>query len=98
MVYILFFGRYLFDFINNYNSKTAGSWQLQYKTIFTGIKESGNKDEIVVSDEYAQPYIFALYYLKYSPQEFRKTVRYNAPDKWGFSTVERFGNFRFKKL
>ncbi len=98
VTYLWFFGRYFMDFINNYNLKTSESWQLPYKILFESIKESGNKDKIVVSDEFAQPYIFALYYLKYSPQEFRNTVKYNAPDKWGFSTVESFGNFQFKKL
>lgn len=96
--YLWFFGRYFLDFINNYNLKTSDSWQLPYKTLFMSIKESGNKDKIVVSDEYAQPYIFALYYLKYPPQEFRSSVKYNPPDKWGFSTIESFGNFEFKNI
>lgn len=98
ITYILFFRRYFLDFINNYNLKTGDSWQIQYKTLFMDVKKSGKKDKIVVSDEYAQPYIFALYYLKYTPGEFRSTVKYNAPDKWGFSTVESFGNFQFKNL
>ena len=98
ITYLLLFGTYFIDFIKNYNSKTSESWQLPYKILFASVEESGNINGIVVSDEYAQPYIFALYYLKYSPKEFRSTVKYNPPDKWGFSTVESFGNFKFKKL
>ncbi len=71
---------------------TSSDWQYEYKEIFSKTKEG------VVSDEFAQPYIFALFYLKYPPEEFRKTVKYNPPDEWGFSTVASFGNFQFKKL
>ncbi len=97
VTYLWFFGRYFLDFINNYNSKTSDSWQLPYKTLFLSVKSSG-KEKVVISDKFAQPYIFALYYLKYSPKEFRSTVKYNSPDQWGFSTVESFGNFQFKKI
>lgn len=97
-LYLSFFLSYFIDFINNYNSKTYESWQLPYKNMFISMEKSGINQNVVISDEYAQPYIFALYYLKYSPQEFRSSVSYNSPDKWGFSTVERFGNFQFKKL
>jgi len=90
VVYIIFFGLYFRDFVTNYNSKTSSDWQYEYKEIYAKTKEG------FVTDKYAQPYIFALYYLKYPPQEFRNTVKYNSPDKWGFSTVESFGPFIFK--
>ena len=90
VVYIIFFGLYFRDFVTNYNSKTSSDWQHEYKEIYAKTKEG------FVTDKYAQPYIFALYYLKYPPQEFRNTVKYNSPDKWGFSTVESFGPFIFK--
>lgn len=88
--YLLFFCRYFFDFIKNYNLITSSDWQYEYKEIFTNTKSG------MITDKYAQPYIFALYYLKYPPSQFRKTVKYNDPSKWGFSTVKSFGNFEFK--
>jgi 4-amino-4-deoxy-L-arabinose transferase-like glycosyltransferase len=90
LIYVLFFGIYFRDFILMYNQKTSSDWQYEYKEIFSKTKSG------VISDKYAQPYIFALYYLKYSPQEFRSSVKYNPPDKWGFSTVRSFGEFEFK--
>lgn len=89
--YMIFFGFYFSDFINNYNNKTRDAWQYQYKEIFME-KTSGT-----ITDEYAQPYIFALFYQKYSPEKFRSEVKYNPPDKWGFSLVSSFNGFEFKK-
>lgn len=90
IIYLFYFGFYYQDFIRNYNLKTSSDWQYEYKEIFSNAKEG------FVTDKYGEPYIFALYYLKYPPSEFRSTVKYNPPDKWGFSTVESFGPFKFK--
>jgi len=90
LAYALSFESYYADFINNYAEKTKSAWQYEYKEIFS-TKESG-----VVTDKYAQPYIFALFYQKTPPSEFRGSVKYNPPDKWGFSLVSSFGGFQFK--
>lgn len=90
IVYLFSFGLYFRDFVQKYNQETASDWQYQYKEIFADTRSG------VVTDKYGEPYIFALYYLKYPPQGFRKTVKYNPPDKWGFSTVKSFGQFEFK--
>lgn len=96
LIYFFSFEQYGQDFLLKYNTPTSSDWQFEYKEIFTNYKVSNEKT--VITDKYAQPYIFALFYLKYPPQEFRKTVKYNPPDKWGFSTVASFGKFEFKKL
>lgn len=88
--YILFFGYYLRDFFYGYGPSTAGDWQYQYKQIFADQKSG------IVTDQYGQPYIFALFYQKISPSKFRNTVKYNPVDKWGFSTVSSFDGFKFQ--
>lgn len=88
--YLFFFGLYFADFIKSYNNETKDAWQYQYKKIFTS-QRSG-----VVTSEYAQPYIFSLFYQKVPPSEFRNTVKYNPPDKWGFSLVSSFNGFEFR--
>ena len=88
-VYLVFFGFYYRDFITEYNSETLSDWQYEYKKIFSTTRSG------VVTDKYAQPYIFALYYLKYPPEKFRKEVKHNPVDKWGFSTVKSFNGFEF---
>jgi hypothetical protein len=89
--YLMFFELYYSDFINSYNERTRDAWQHQYKKIFS--EQTGG----VVSDEYAQPYIFALFYQKYPPGKFREEVKYNPPNDWGFSLVSSFDGFEFKK-
>lgn len=100
LVYLLFFGFYLKDFYTKYNMETASDWQYEYKQSLQGLQPcKENLDgcgKVVISDRYGQPYIFALYYQKYSPEEFRSTVKYNPVDRWGFSTVSSFGEFEFR--
>jgi hypothetical protein len=88
--YYLSFESYMIDFITKYSAETASDWQYQYKEIFANQKSS------VVTDKYAQPYIFALYYLKYPPEKFREEVVLNPVDEWGFSKVASFNGFQFK--
>lgn len=95
---ILFFGNYFFNFLNVYPLESAKEWQYEYKKIFLEYKDNLDKHEqIIVSDRYAQPYIFALFYLKYDPAKFQKEAVRNSPDQWGFSSVAKFGKFEFRK-
>ncbi|MBU1000865.1 glycosyltransferase family 39 protein [Patescibacteria group bacterium] len=102
-IIIIFFGFFLnlfINFLNVYPVKSSKDWQYGYqqavnlvnKKIFTGY------DRVIISDEYAQPYIFALFYQKTAPDIFRQTVVRNSVDQWGFSTVAKFGKFEFGKI
>lgn len=95
--YFSYFSFYLFRFIRDYNYLACSHWQCEYKEIFKN-KSSliERSSRVVVSESLAQPYIFALFYNKFDPLEFRKTVLYNSPDRWGFSTVYSFDKFVFK--
>jgi len=97
LAYLISFSVYYAKFIQDYNRLTGSDWQIEYKQLFSIFADKAPVTKVTVTDKYAQPYIFGLYYLKISPAEFRKTVVYNPPDKWGFSTVAGFGNFEFKK-
>lgn len=88
--YYFSFRSYDFDFVTKYQNLSATDWQYQYKEIFS------KQDSGVVTDKYGQPYIFALFYLKYPPQKFRQEVKYNPVDNWGFSLVESFNGFEFR--
>lgn len=94
-----FFSRYFINFLNVYPIQSSKDWQFPDKKIYTDYKDKFQKyDSIIISDEYGQPYIFALFYLKYDPQKFRVEVVRNSVDKWGFSTVSKFGKFDFRKV
>jgi 4-amino-4-deoxy-L-arabinose transferase-like glycosyltransferase len=89
--YLISFSRYYYFFITNYNSVTSSAWQYEYKEIFSKQKSG------CVSDEYAQPYIFALFYDKVDPKYFISTKKLNTVSDWGFSTVASFGKYSFSK-
>lgn len=94
-----FFENYIMIFATTYNLNNSEHWHYGYKELFTKYRGEFRKyDSVVVSDSYAQPYIFALYYLKYDPKIYLKDVKYNSIDKWGFSKVASFNNFVFKEV
>ncbi len=91
-IYLVFFANYYYGFIKNYNQLSKSAWQYEYKEIFAKQKEG------CVSDQYAQPYIFALFYNKVDPNYFIATRSLNPVNDWGFSTVAGFGNYTFSKI
>jgi len=99
IVFLLSFENYFADFLTKYSSSYSQEWQYGYREIFEKYApDFAGYNKIVISDQDAQPYIFALYYQKFSPAEFRKSVAYNPVDKWGFSAVASFDKFVFKKI
>jgi len=48
-------------------------------------------EKIIITDRYDQPYILALFYLKYPPDIFQSEHVLTARDGFGFSTVRDFG-------
>lgn len=90
--YLIFFGNYYYNFATKYNDLSKSAWQFEYKDIFEKQKEG------CVSDEFAQPYIFALYYQKVNPSDFIATRELNPVSDWGFSTVKSFGKYTFPKI
>lgn len=99
IIFLGFFANYFLNFLNIYPSQSAKDWQYEYKRIYTDYGGKFDKyDRIFVSDKYAQPYIFTLFYLKYDPDKFRQEVVRNSVDQWGFSTVKEFGKFEFGKF
>lgn len=97
--YLLSFSRYYYNYINIYPIKSSQDWQYGYKKIFVSYKDTFNKfDHIIISDYLSQPYIFALYYLKYNPLNFRAEVEYNTSIKRSTSLVKSFGKFIFTNI
>ncbi|KKQ96400.1 MAG: hypothetical protein UT23_C0032G0002 [Candidatus Woesebacteria bacterium GW2011_GWA1_39_12] len=99
MVFSLSFRIYMSDFISNYSKVSSKDWQYGYREIFLNYQdEIKDAKKVVISDEYGQPYIFALYYQKFDIDKFRQTVAYNDVSDWGFSTISSFDKFEFKKI
>ena len=99
IVAIIFFAKYFFSFLTTYPVQSSKDWQFGYKEIFTKYSsEFSNYKRIIISDEHAQPYVFALFYGQYDPEKFRTTVIRNDVSQWGFSTVYKFDKFEFGKV
>ncbi len=99
IIFLAFFMNYFLNFLNIYPQKTSKDWQYGYKRIFTDFNDEFSKyDKVIISDEYAQPYIFALFYQREYQNKFRQTVVRNTVDQWGFSTVLSFDKFEFGKV
>lgn len=99
IVSLIFFLNYFINFINIYSVKSSTEWQYGYKKIYSDFKNQfTNFDQIIISDQYAQPYIFALFYMQINPDEFRNNAVRNSVDQWGFSTISEFGKFKFGKI
>ncbi len=99
LIYLGFFSNYFFSFLNTYSFFSSKDWQYGYREIVNLISnKAAGYDRVIISDEYAQPYIFALFYQKFDPESFRRTVGRNSVDQWGFSTVSSFDKFEFGKV
>lgn len=99
LVYVLFFGNYFGKFISGYSIKSSADWQYAYKQIYKKYSADFAKfDAIVISNQYAQPYIFALFYLQIPPKDFIKQAKYARVDDWGFSTITEIGKIKFSKV
>lgn len=97
--FLAMFTVYFRSFLTEYPKVSSKDWQYGYKRVFLDFKgEFGQFDKVVVSDYMAQPYIFALYYLRVDPVSFLSSAEYNPVDKWGFSTVASFDKFQFKPV
>src|SRR3989344_8270203 len=98
-IFFGFFINYFLNFLDTYPIKASKDWQYGYKKIFKDFKDDFSKyDRVIISDEYAQQYIFALFYQKIDPEIFRQTLLRNSVDRWGFSTVSKFDKFEFGKV
>ncbi len=90
------FIRYFYNYIYVYPLKSSQDWQYGYKKIFENYNNNFYAfDNIIISDYLSQPYIFALYYLKYDPAKFRSEVQYNTSIRRSTSLVKSFGKFNF---
>lgn len=96
---LLLFSGYYRSFVVSYSSLSASYWQYGYKKIFADYANFfASFDNVVISDTQGQPYIFALVYLRYNPNQFRAEVKYNPIDHWGVSVVRSFNKFIFMPI
>jgi 4-amino-4-deoxy-L-arabinose transferase-like glycosyltransferase len=92
-------GRYLHEYYVHYPQVYPAAWEYGFDQLVPYLKEIKDQyDKVYVTDQYDQPYILFLFYLKYPPEKFQKEVKLTPRDKFGFSTVRDFDKFHFEKI
>jgi hypothetical protein len=69
-------------------------WHYGYKQAVMLTNQYNNKN-VVMRGEENFPYIYFLFYTKYDPMKFRKTVKYYPRTDEGFLYVKSFGKYTF---
>ena len=99
ILYFVLFINYFWHFLIVYPVVAAKDWQDEYKKVFTQYPQQfKNFDFVTVSDWSSQPYIFALFYLKYDSEKFRNEVIYNQTIRKATSAVRSFNKFIFTNV
>jgi 4-amino-4-deoxy-L-arabinose transferase-like glycosyltransferase len=98
IVFVLNFSYYLDQYFVQLNYYDSQDWQYGYEQAVAKVETLGdNYKEIVVSDN--QPldksYMFFLFYLKYSPQEYQKVGKNSSG---GFAAHHSFGKYTFRPI
>ncbi|MEK7517832.1 MAG: glycosyltransferase family 39 protein [Patescibacteria group bacterium] len=77
----------------------ARQWRAQDKEVALYIKENHSKySKIIFDSESGYAYSSLLFYLKYEPEEFQKSVVWYDDDSEGFSMPKSFGKFEFRAI
>ena len=83
------------NYWSHYPVQYSGEWQYGYKEAIGYVRSVQNDyNQIWFSTGLGRPYIYFLYYLKYSPIDFLKEAVVKR-DVFGFVEVESFGKYHF---
>lgn len=75
------------------------AWNTGFSDLMPFIDTQKSKfDNIYFTSTYDQPYILYLFYNRYSPSLIQSQIQLTAPDKYGFSTVDKIDNIYFKTI
>jgi 4-amino-4-deoxy-L-arabinose transferase-like glycosyltransferase len=93
--YLISVVSYLHTYHSHYAYEFAASWQYGYKELVEFVvSREKDYDKIFITQSYGRPYIYFLFYEKYSPTEYLRT-RDAERDWFGFWSVSGFGKYRF---
>jgi len=81
-------------YFTHYLQRFPKAWPREYKQAVLWMGERPDSQFTVVTG-HDQPYILTAFYLKYPPLKMQKEIELTSPDEFGFSTVRKFGQFKF---
>lgn len=95
-LYFLFFSWDFYFFHYQKKAVVSRAWQCGYKQLSSYVQNNYNRfDKFYITKRHGQPYIFLLFYLKYSPRIYQQQAKLTPPDEYGFGQVEEFDKFVF---
>ena len=88
---------YLNNYFNIYPKKEPNDWQYGMKQVVEFVKEHPQYEQVYVTEERSQPYIFFLFYLREPLPDFINTVFYNRVENksYKYNTVSSFEKYFF---
>jgi 4-amino-4-deoxy-L-arabinose transferase-like glycosyltransferase len=87
--------RYMQNYFGDYNKRYAIEWQYGMKQIVEFVKVHPEYDEVYMTTERQEPYIFYLFNLRTPLPTYLKTVKYNQTLSRPANTVASYSNFHF---
>lgn len=85
------------NYFVHYPREFSGEWQYGYKDAVSFMEEKSSfYDRIVVTESLGRPYIYTLFYTKYSPEKFRQEAVIER-EALGFVHVKKYSKFVFAK-
>ena len=97
LVYTVSTAYFFRQYFINLNLHHSDWWNYGWKeTVSQTSKIAGHYDNIVVADFNGMPYIYYLFYNRYSPAKYQtEAIRTYTADMFGFEHVEGFGKYLF---
>ncbi len=88
------FMNYAKYYFNKYSSDYAIEWQYGMKEIVETVQDP-KYQQVYITDDRMQPYIFFLYYLKPDPKMIANSILYNQSKSKSYSLIEHFDKYYF---
>lgn len=85
---------YLHGYYTHYPREYSREWQYGYEEAVSFAESHKEFDQVVFSTVLGRPYIYALFYSRTDPREFRKTAVVER-EVYGFVHVRSFGRYQF---
>jgi len=97
LVVVINFLYFYHNYTAHYAKEYSREWQHGYKDALSFVeKNEASYDRIVVTEALGRPYIYSLFYTKYSPEQFRKEAVIER-EALGFVHVNKYSKFTFTK-
>jgi hypothetical protein len=97
LLYFISLVYYLDAYYIHYPKRFSDAWSAPFSQLIPFLNQYSNLP-IYITNRYDQPYILTLFYLQYPPDKIQSEIHLTSPDKYGFSTVDHFGNYYFQKI